>query len=241
MDDEPRAPQTDLIDDWLASVTDGTGTDGTAAEGAPASDPGGDAGASMTLLDALSKTPYPVEDPAAAASGADLAAESERPHQRYVLFTVAGASYAVPDACVTEVGRVPKTTPVPLAPAWLRGVTSLRGDVVSVIDLRTFLGLESTSPHTGRLLVVRLLDEDFATGLLVDGVDQIASVPLDAVRPPASPLDGALADFLTGACHVAQRFVAVLDLDRLLRSPEIRQFDDFKDGKHEERSCEARI
>jgi hypothetical protein len=40
---------------------------------------------------------------------------------------------------------------------------------------------------------------------------------------------------------VGERFVAVLDLERLLRSPEIRQFDDVTEAKHEERSCEARI
>ena len=226
MDDEPRLPQADLIDDWLASV----------AEPIPF-EPGGGPASPVTLLDALSAMPEPVDE----AAGASDAAADERPHQRYVLFTVAGATYGVSNANVTEVGRVPRTTPVPLAPAWLRGVTSLRGDIVSVIDVRTLLGLDPTSSHTGRLLVVRLLDEEFSTGLLVDAVDQIASVPIDDVRPPASPLDGALAGFLSGVCHIGPRFVAVLDLDRLLRSAEIRQFDDGRDATHEERSCEARI
>ncbi len=155
---------------------------------------------------------------------------------RFVQFTIAATSYAVAEGFVTELRRVPKITIVPQTPAWLRGVVNLRGDVLSVVDLRSFLGLEPTSPHTGRLLVVRLLDEEFSVGLLVDGIDRIVTLELETIRPPASPLDDPLAPYLAGVCVVDDRLVAVLDLGRLLRSPDIRQFDDRK----EDSSCEAR-
>lgn len=206
---------SELMDDWLASMTSEPTVEATAAPVAPA-----------TLLAALADVPQAPDESEehAAAPAADPARL-----QRYVLVTVAGSTYGVRDLLVTEIGRVPKITMVPHTPPWVRGVTSLRGDVLSVIDLRTFLSLEPTSAHSGRLIVARLADEDFAIGILVDGVDQIASVPLEGVRPPASPLEGALASFLTGVCQVGDRFVAVLDLDRLLRSPEIRQFEDRTD------------
>ncbi|MFI5178742.1 MAG: chemotaxis protein CheW [Vicinamibacterales bacterium] len=155
---------------------------------------------------------------------------------RFVRFLVASTSCAVSEAFVTELDRMPKITTVPRAPSWLRGVANLRGDVLSVVDLRVFLGLDATSPHTGRMLVVRLLDEEISVGLLVDAVDQILTLNLDEVRPPASPLDGPLAPFLTGMCVAGERLIAVLDLERLLRSADIRQFDDVK----EDSSCEAR-
>jgi len=114
-------------------------------------------------------------------------------------------------------------------PAWVRGVTNLRGDILSVIDMRTYLGLEASASHSARMLVVRLLNEDFATGLLVDGVDRIVSVPPDQITPPESSLEGPLAKYLTGMCVVEERLVAVLDLDQLLRSSEIRQFEEATD------------
>ena len=155
---------------------------------------------------------------------------------RVVLFTVASTCYAVAEPYVTELRRVPKITVVPHAPGWLRGVTNLRGDVISVIDLRAFMGLEAIPTDTQRLVVVRLLDQEFSTALLVDGLDQIVTLELDSVRPPASPLYGPLAPFLTGVCVVDQRLIAVLDLGQLLRAPDIRQFDDRK----EDASCETR-
>jgi purine-binding chemotaxis protein CheW len=152
---------------------------------------------------------------------------------RYVLLSIASAHYAVPEAFVTELERIPKITPVPHVPAWVRGVTNLRGDILSVIDMRTFLGLEASSSQSARMLVVRLLNEDFATGLLVDGVDRIVSVPPDQITPPESSLEGPLAAYLTGMCVIEERLVAVLDLDRLLRSSEIRQFEEATDDAGE--------
>jgi purine-binding chemotaxis protein CheW len=173
---------------------------------------------------------------AAAVAHAPEAAASAAHANRFVLFTIAATHYAVSESMVIGLERVPAVTLVPRVPDWVRGVANLRGDIVSVVDLRSFMGLEPTSPHTGRMLVVRLRDEELALGLLVDGVDQMATVDIGAIHPPASPLEGALAPFLVGVSLVGERLIVVLDLDRLLRSPEIRQFDDVK----EDASCEAR-
>lgn len=145
---------------------------------------------------------------------------------RFVLLTVASTHYAVPEAHVTELERVPRVTMVPRAPAWLCGVTNLRGDIVSVIDLRCYLGLPPHTAAAARMLVVRLLDEPFATGLIVDAVDRIITLQADDVKAPASPLEGALAPFVNGVCTIGDRLVAVLDVNHLLRSPDIRQFDE---------------
>jgi len=215
-----------LLDDWLA-------TPPPAADVAlppPVEEPAAPSRLSdaATLLEALADDAAAAVVPLATDSAPRrVAARADR----HVVFTSAGSAYAVLETSVTEAGRIPKITRVPRVPEWVRGVTSLRGEVLSVLDLRVFLGLEPTSLHTGRLLVVRLTpreDDELSLGLLVDSVDQIASVPRDDVRPPASPLEGALAPFVTGVARVGERLVAALDLDALLGSADIRQFDDRK-------------
>jgi purine-binding chemotaxis protein CheW len=157
------------------------------------------------------------------------------PRQRFVLLTIAGTDYAIAEAFVTELERVPRITPVPRVPHWMRGVTNMRGDILSVIDMRRLLGLDGAPPATARLLVVRLLDEPFAAGLLVDAVDRIVAVADDHITAPASPLGGPLAPYLGGVFQIGDRLVTLLDIDRLLRSPEVRQFDEPKEA--EESSC----
>lgn len=181
----------------------------------------------MTLLDAITARDrtLPADVPGATTSTATAISATGR----FVLLSIAGGHYAIPEAHVTELERVPRITMVPQTPAWLRGVTNVRGDIVSVIDMRSFLQLDAPPPASARLLVVRLLDEPFAAGLIVDTVDRIVSITMDAIQAPASPLEGPLAPYLGGVCEVGDRLVAVLDIDRFLRSGEIRQFDDPKD------------
>ena len=184
----------------------------------------------ITLADALAVADQQLDGPVAATVTIAREGAHDASHgDRYVLLSIASANYAVLDAFVTELERIPKITPVPRVPAWVRGVTNLRGDVLSVVDMRVFLGLDPTSSHSGRMLVVRLLTEEFSTGLLVDGVDRIVAVPADAITPPESTLEGPLAPYLRGMCVIEERLVAVLDLDRLLRSSEIRQFEELKE------------
>jgi purine-binding chemotaxis protein CheW len=184
---------------------------------------------SGTLADAIAAADRQLDGSVAATTAGRESGRDAAHGHRYVLLSIASAHYAVREMFVTELERVPKITPVPHVPAWVRGVTNLRGDILSVIDMRTYLGLESLTSHAARMLVVRLLNEDFATGLLVDGVDRIVSLPPDQITPPESSLEGPLAKYLTGMCVVEERLVAVLDLDQLLRSSEIRQFEESTD------------
>ena len=67
-----------------------------------------------------------------------------------------------------EVIPVPAVTPVPLTRPWFKGVASIRGNLVSVVDFGAFLGLDATAPgEQARLL---LLNERFRMGcaLLVE-------------------------------------------------------------------------
>jgi purine-binding chemotaxis protein CheW len=181
--------------------------------------------ATLSLRDAIAATDGRLDRPAASPE-LQSAAPAPAPSSRFVLLSIASTDYAMPEAFVTELERVPRITMVPRLPVWMRGVTNLRGDIVSVVDLRAFLGLPAYTSATARLLVVRLLDDPFTTGLIVDAVDRIVTLQAADITPPASPLEGALAPFLTGVCTVGDRLVAVLDIERLLRSPEIRQFEE---------------
>ncbi|HZT78422.1 MAG TPA: chemotaxis protein CheW [Vicinamibacterales bacterium] len=204
-----------------------------------------DAVTATTLVDAVAAADASLDGAIAAADASRRGSAAVVAGDRYVLLSLAATTYAVLEAYVTEIDRVPRITPVPHVPAWVRGVTSVRGDILSVVDLRAFLGLDAWTTAGARMLVVRLLTDEFAAGLLVDGVDRIVEIAAGAIGAPESPLDGPLAPYLNGICTVGDRTVAVLDLDRLLRSPEIRQFEERHDDAAEAEgqgttSCEER-
>jgi chemotaxis signal transduction protein len=107
--------------------------------------------------------------------------------EQHVIFTLAGTEYAVPIANVIEIGRPLVVTPVPNVPDWVLGVANLRGDILSLVDLRAFLGMEWIGyGQASRMLVAQARQEDMTTGLIVDRVSEIRYLPMDRIGAPAA-------------------------------------------------------
>jgi purine-binding chemotaxis protein CheW len=128
-------------------------------------------------------------------------------------------AYALPLLRVREIVRFEGATRVPRVLPWVRGVVNLRGSVVPVLDLGVWLG-DGESPVTSRtcLLIVEVTagSDAAALGLVIDGVDQVLDIPSDALEPP--PSFGTLMppEFIAGMVRIDERFVYLLDMDRLL-------------------------
>lgn len=145
---------------------------------------------------------------------------------KHVLFVLNETQYAVPMENVLELQRLPRITPLPSVPAWLRGVTNLRGDVLSVVDLRSLLGLSTAETHMSqRLVVVRSMLEEIATGWIVDQVVGMRRLAIEDLQPSSTLTTGAFARFVSGLVECDGQLIAVLDVNRILSSPEMRQFE----------------
>ena len=104
----------------------------------------------------------------------------------YLTCTLAGERYLVAAGVVREVEEVTSVTPIPAAPAWLRGVMNLRGTIVAVADLAAFLGLESTG--TGDEALICITGEPTGVG----GEEQFIALAVDAVSTIRSLREGEL-------------------------------------------------
>jgi purine-binding chemotaxis protein CheW len=148
-----------------------------------------------------------------------------REHQ-HILFSLAGTDYAVPIVNVLEIGQPLDIRAVPNVPDWVLGVANVRGDIVSMVDLRRFLGLEINGQLPARrMLVCRARTGELTTGLLVDRVHGIRALSEQAVVPPPSGVDQRVAPYLRGVADHDGRLLVYLDMDRLLLSAEMRQFE----------------
>jgi chemotaxis signal transduction protein len=160
--------------------------------------------------------------------GADRAARRRlaASQTKCVLARVAGNDLAIRMENVVEILTPPKITFVPNVPDWVIGVTNLRGDVVSVCDLRLYLGLERPAVDADfRVVVVRSLRDETATGLVVDGIEGIRGLSLANMPPPSVDLPESLSPYVVGLVQDEQRIRLAFDVERLLASPAIRQFD----------------
>lgn len=141
----------------------------------------------------------------------------------YIVFSLAGERFAIPVHQVTELDEVPRYTFVPNVPEFVLGVANLRGDIISVLDLRRMLGLGYSVDETpSRMLVVRVGDDELVSGLVVDAVHGIAAIPQSDVEPaPELEEEGALR--LEGIAGVGESQVGVIDLPGVFEVEEVRR------------------
>jgi purine-binding chemotaxis protein CheW len=126
-----------------------------------------------------------------------------------------GDPYALPIERVREIVRLRPITPVPRVPDAVRGVISLRGEIVQVLDLRRRLGLpgaELDAAQRRHRIVVLHGDDGQLAGLLVDRVSEVLRTPADGLRAPATRE----ADAVAALVPLGERFASLFDVDRLL-------------------------
>jgi purine-binding chemotaxis protein CheW len=159
-----------------------------------------------------SGTPTPRWDVLARAALRREAQEDTALRREFVTFHVDGDAYALPIERVREIVRLRSITPVPRVPSAIRGVISLRGEVVEVVDLRLRLGLAAHEPSRASRIIVLHGEDGAVTGLLVDAVRDVLRIPEDQMRSASGGDNEAVAALLVRGSE----FVSLLDLDRVL-------------------------
>ena len=132
-------------------------------------------------------------------------------------FGIGRETYGVPITALHEIVRVPEITAVPDAPDYMEGVISLRGKIVSVIDLRKRLG-ESHVVSSRRNRILVLEHKGRLSGLIVDSASEVIKIPASDVEPsPTEFLEGGL-NCVTGLGKYKGRLIVLMDMNKLLES-----------------------
>jgi purine-binding chemotaxis protein CheW len=134
--------------------------------------------------------------------------------QQFLSFALAGEEYAVDILCVQEIRGLCPITPLPQSPAHVRGVMNLRGAVVPVIDMRATLGLE-TAAYNPFTVIIILSVRGRTMGFVVDSVSDVLSLEQNAIERTPEISGRVDATLVHGIARVQERFVILLDIDRV--------------------------
>ena len=134
----------------------------------------------------------------------------------FILFTVAGTTYALRSKDVAHIEMVDQVTAVPNAAHFVDGVVFSRGQVVPALNLRARFGFEK-APYdlSSRLLVVHAAGR--SVGLVVDAAREFVSLDPATIQPPNAALTGLSGRYLEGVANIGDRLILVLDLAEALR------------------------
>jgi purine-binding chemotaxis protein CheW len=120
------------------------------------------------------------------------------PRTEFLAFVLAGDVYAAPVALVREILKPPPLTPVPRAPHATLGIVSVRGQLVTVVDLRRRLRLdEAPLTRKARILLVNA-DSGEVIGVYVDEVLQVYRLSDAEIEPATYALGSEVAGYIAG-------------------------------------------
>jgi purine-binding chemotaxis protein CheW len=130
-------------------------------------------------------------------------------------FRLADQEYSLDIMSVREIRGWTRTTPLPHAPSYMKGVINLRGTVLPVMDLAQRLGLEPRE-HNDRNVIIVVSHNQSMTGLLVDAVSDIVALTTDELQPPPEMQAGSEPNVIRSLTLINDRMIRVLDLDSIV-------------------------
>ncbi len=150
---------------------------------------------------------------------------------KYLTFALGNEQYGIEILKVREIIGFMEITAVPRTPAYVKGVINLRGQVISVVDLRTRFDMPAIPPTEETCIIVVEIElpntRKFFTGIIVDGVSEVLNIGGDQIEEP--PLFGTSVqtDFIMGMGKVGKSVKILLDIDTVLTSQEAEAVADI--------------
>ena len=129
-----------------------------------------------------------------------------------VEFLLASEKYGIESSYVREVYPMKQFTPLPCTPSFVLGIISVRGQILSVIDIKKYFDLpEKGLTDLNKVILVHTPAMEL--GILADTILGVRSIPLAQIRPPLPTWTGIHAEYLNG---ITNERLAILDVEKIL-------------------------
>jgi len=154
--------------------------------------------------------------------------EKEGGQIELVLVLLGQEVYGLKAPFVSDIKPAEQITRVPRVPAWVAGVTNLRGRILSVIDLQHFFGLSrgksrdlSQAEGNGNGMLVVVEGAEMEVALLVDEVLAVEVIPASSAQDPSSTTRGLPAEYVQGVADwngsmEGDSLLVIIDLPAML-------------------------
>ncbi len=139
---------------------------------------------------------------------------------RYISFSLGTEEFAIPLLCVKEVIAIPEITTIPQSPPYVLGIMNLRGQVISIVDLRIRLGVKPTQQFETAVIICDLMPNQI--GIVVDSINNVLHPEPGQISDKPEIGASKTNDFVSRIFRDQDRLVLMLDVAKVLNSTEIQ-------------------
>ena len=120
---------------------------------------------------------------------------------------------------VQEINKLLEMTHVPQAPAYVKGIVNLRGQIVTVIDLGKKLGLSKTDLGLETRNIIVSSKNEYI-GLLVDRIGDVERTDWAKIEPPPANIGGVQGRYFEGVFKKENSLIGILNVEEVLKEEE---------------------
>lgn len=139
---------------------------------------------------------------------------------RFIEFSLGSEDYAIPLLMVREVISVPETTPIPKSPSHFLGIMNLRGQVISVVDLRKKMKVEPAKNIEEAVIIVDI--GGLNIGVVVDSINKVLAFSANEVSEIPEVEQQVNANYIVGVYKKEKSLTVLLDIAKVL---DLKDFD----------------
>lgn len=137
---------------------------------------------------------------------------------KYLIFSMGQELYGMEIRYITEIIGIQPITDVPEMPAYVKGITNLRGKIIPVIDARLRFKKEVRA-YDDRTCIIVLDTNGVSVGLVVDSVSEVITMQDEDIAPPPEISKGSH-KYIKGVGKAGGSVKLLLDCRRMLSDDE---------------------
>lgn len=144
--------------------------------------------------------------------------------RKYLIFSLNDERYSMPLSKVKEVIRMPQISPLPQVPRFFKGLINLRGQIISVIDLRLKLAMAEGEYDAKRTSIIITEAQDLIIGAIVDDVTEVHGFEERNIEYQLDIPAHIRRDYVSGVARDPDgKLILILDVDKIVSPDELRQ------------------
>lgn len=146
---------------------------------------------------------------------AEKIVKTETEKAELVIFIINEDYYAFYGSDIKEILPYEQIAFVPGCPDYIIGIINVRGDIESVIDLHRMMNLPEIEINKSTRIIIAEKN-GIRSGILVDSVEDVIEVAVEAIKHPIATLDKRIKEFAIGGETIyADKYVTILDIGKI--------------------------